>query len=329
VSEINFEKIEFKRFGNNGWNFIAGREQELFNKLTSIEKKLETITDRIFQGLKTGADKVFILTKVHETQNCYEVYSSQLDSNFEVEKSICHPLVKGGDSKKYVFNKSSLMILFPYNHDASGKVVLMNEKFLEKNYPLAYSYLNQNKALLNKRDNGKINASSWYGYSRNQALEVIATSKIFTPDISPKSSYSIDSIGETFFTGGVAGGYGIKVKDGVSDLFVLGLLNSNLLDWYLKQISTQMRGGWYSFEAKFIKHFPIKIPHKDQADIQSQVITLVETMIVLNKEKQQTTLPEKLESLQHRIQYTDAKINGLVYQLYGLTEDEIAMVEKS
>jgi hypothetical protein len=52
-------------------------------------------------------------------------------------------------------------------------------------------------------------------------------------------------------------------------------------------------------------------------------------MLSLNNEKQQTTLPEKLESLQHRIQYTDAKINGLVYQLYGLTEDEIAMVEKS
>ena len=52
-------------------------------------------------------------------------------------------------------------------------------------------------------------------------------------------------------------------------------------------------------------------------------------MLTLKKEKQQTNLPEKLESLQQRIQYTDAKINRLLYQLYGLTEDEIALVEKA
>ena len=55
---------------------------------------------------------------------------------------------------------------------------------------------------------------------------------------------------------------------------------------------------------------------------------LVYDIISLNKEKQQTTLPEKLEQLQHRIDYTDDKINKLVYELYGLTEEEIKIVEK-
>ncbi len=53
------------------------------------------------------------------------------------------------------------------------------------------------------------------------------------------------------------------------------------------------------------------------------------TILTFNKEKQQTALPEKLEQLQHRINHTDDKINKLVYELYGLTEEEIKIVENS
>jgi len=47
----------------------------------------------------------------------------------------------------------------------------------------------------------------------------------------------------------------------------------------------------------------------------------------LQKEKQLTTLPDKLEQLKARIKYTDYKINKLVYSLYELSEEEIEIVE--
>ena len=50
-------------------------------------------------------------------------------------------------------------------------------------------------------------------------------------------------------------------------------------------------------------------------------------MLQLNKEKQKNPLPDKLELLNGRIKYTDDKINKLVYKLYGLTEEEIKIVE--
>ncbi len=58
-----------------------------------------------------------------------------------------------------------------------------------------------------------------------------------------------------------------------------------------------------------------------------EIVRLVETMLQLNKEKQQTSLPDKLEQLTARIQYTDDKINKLVYSLYGLSREEIEIVE--
>ena len=46
-----------------------------------------------------------------------------------------------------------------------------------------------------------------------------------------------------------------------------------------------------------------------------------------SEQKQTTTFPEKLEQLNQRIQYTDDKINKLVIKTYGLTEEEIGVVE--
>jgi hypothetical protein len=57
------------------------------------------------------------------------------------------------------------------------------------------------------------------------------------------------------------------------------------------------------------------------------IVHLVETMLQLQKEKQQTNLPDKLNQLEARIKYTDDKINQLVFELYGLGEEKRRIVE--
>jgi hypothetical protein len=73
-----------------------------------------------------------------------------------------------------------------------------------------------------------------------------------------------------------------------------------------------------------LKLLPIKIESEKK---QIELIKLVVQLLELNKEKQQTTTPDKLEQLNTRIHYTDDKINKLVYQLYGLSAEEIRIVE--
>ena len=57
---------------------------DLMLKIDSNNPKLEDIAVRIFQGLKTGADSVFILNKIGD--NTY--FSQQLNSNIELEKGL-------------------------------------------------------------------------------------------------------------------------------------------------------------------------------------------------------------------------------------------------
>jgi hypothetical protein len=50
-------------------------------------------------------------------------------------------------------------------------------------------------------------------------------------------------------------------------------------------------------------------------------------MLLLNKQLQEATLPYQQEQLKQRITFTDKKIDTLVYELYGLSEEEVKIVE--
>lgn len=52
-------------------------------------------------------------------------------------------------------------------------------------------------------------------------------------------------------------------------------------------------------------------------------------MLELKREISSAVLPNQKEQLQARIDYTDDKINELVYRLYGLTAEEIALIENN
>ena len=57
------------------------------------------------------------------------------------------------------------------------------------------------------------------------------------------------------------------------------------------------------------------------------MVELVETMLKLHKDLPKAKTPHEQESLQCQIAATDEQIDQLVYELYGLTEEEIRIVE--
>ncbi len=59
----------------------------------------------------------------------------------------------------------------------------------------------------------------------------------------------------------------------------------------------------------------------------SEMVGLVETMLKLHKDLPKAKTPHEQESLQRQIAVTDGQINRLVYELYGLTENDVAVVE--
>ena len=61
-------------------------------------------------------------------------------------------------------------------------------------------------------------------------------------------------------------------------------------------------------------------------DQHEKIVPLVEHTLVL--QKQQPSTPGEKEMLKREIAATDCQIDGLVYELYGLSEEEIEIVER-
>ncbi|HLE19031.1 MAG TPA: hypothetical protein VI728_12195, partial [Syntrophales bacterium] len=90
------------------------------------------------------------------------------------------------------------------------------------------------------------------------------------------------------------------------------------------------RGGWLSANRQFIQNLPIRtIDFNDKKDkaMHDEMVKLVDTMLDLNKKLQKTKTPHDRELIERRIKATDDRIDSLVYELYGLTEEDIRVIE--
>ncbi|HFE64729.1 MAG TPA: restriction endonuclease subunit M, partial [Caldithrix sp.] len=123
--------------------------------------------------------------------------------------------------------------------------------------------------------------------------------------------------------------YVLKLYQNVvmSYLFLLGIINSSLIGWYYrKRFQISPDDTFPQILIRDILQFPIPLPDKARHD---RMVKLVETMLDLHRRLQRSRLPEEKTQLQRRITATDHRINQLVYDLYGLSREEIRIVEEA
>lgn len=324
---------------NNDWNFEINGNNGLFEKLLSQPLRLRDISEKIFQGLVTSCDSVYFLDPIGVEENGFiQVQSRATNKTYLLETEIVRPLLKGSrDISPYVAHPSK-RVLFPYDPTESartGKTVLIPKSIFKTKFLNAWKYLEENRETLRDRENGKMRNDQWYGYVYPKSVSLFGRTKILTPSIAARASFVLDEKGEYYFVGsggGGGGGYGILLKENstVGYIFLLGLLNSKLLDYFVKKISTTFRGGYFAYSKQYIEQLPIRtIDFNDPADVKrhDRMVALVENMLALHKRLAAAGSPQEKELLQRQIAYTDREIDALVYELYGLTDEEIRIVE--
>ena len=325
--EVDAEKVTEKE-----WNFVVGSGAALFERLSEMPVRLGRVAAKIFQGLVTGADPVFIMENVSET----EFKSAATGKIYPIEAELMHSLCKGSvNLRRYHISEITKSILFPYKL-VNGKAELLSVQELRTQFPNAWAYLKENRQKLEAREGGKWKHDKWYAFGRSQNLSEMEQEKILTPSIANRTSFTFDTTDHYYFVGsggGGGGGYGITLKDEYLTLtyfYILGLLNSKLLDWFLKQSSSPYRGGYYSYNRQYIENIPICLidfsnpSEKTQHD---KLVALVESMLELQKKYHETRMVQDKELYERQIKIVDAQIDRLVCELYGLTEEEVKVVE--
>jgi len=117
-----------------------------------------------------------------------------------------------------------------------------------------------------------------------------------------------------------------------SNEFLLGLINSRLFNWIhmIQFYSARIPEGSLRYPISFLSGLPIKqINFYDPAEkaAHDKMVSLVEQMLELHKCLTSAQTPQEKEMLSREIESTDGQIDRLVYSLYGLTEEEIRIVE--
>ena len=108
----------------------------------------------------------------------------------------------------------------------------------------------------------------------------------------------------------------------VSLKFITAFCNSSLFMFFYNQFfgALRMSGGYYQFQAPQLRVIPCKIPSKT---IQSTFDIIVDQILSITKDDDYIHSPEK----QAKVKQYERQIDQMVYELYGLTPEEIAIVE--
>lgn len=295
------------------WNFTAGVFTIVMEAFLRHPKRLGDVASRIFQGLVTGADPVFIL--VVGDKGVYR--SAATGDTHEIEPELMHPLCKGSvDIRRYHIGHLEKAILFPYKL-VDRRAELISVAQLKRDFPKAWKYLLSNRDRLESREGGKWAHERWYAFGRSQNLGEMEQPKLLTPSIAASACFTLDQKGAYYFVGsggGGGGGYGITVRPeaNLSLQALLGILNSSPADFFLKKISTPFANGYFAYNRQFIEQIPIPAVAKTHAPtIECLVATLLTLQESLSEASASQTTRDPL-----MVAYLEQVLNGLVYELY-------------
>ena len=364
VTDLNIKTLEkylhtnsFK-FSQNSlsideWNIVSNDKTDIINKIKSRGIPItEYIKSQIYVGLKTGFNEAYIMN------------SSKRDELIKKDKKnseLIHPYVMGTNIGRY------------YLKNIKKYILLIKRGTNIKNYPTILEHLQQFKPKLEKRSD-IIGKGKWYELRSCAYYDIFDKEKIIFPDISPEPRFYLDK--NNFYTDMTTFIIPSNSK------YLLTLLNSKLLLYYLKSISPSIRGGYYRFKRQYVEKLPIKESPENE---QNKFIEKANLILNLNKElydtqnkffnrikqnlnvekitknlekfyeldfnefcnelkKQKITLnlkeqdkwedyfkdyKKELQNLKYEIEKTDNNINQMVYELYGLSKEDIELVEES
>jgi len=325
LEEAPFEERNAHSFSSSPWQMASSRDSAILDKLGKFPTRLSNMVELAITGVKTGANSIFVFEVIKLGNEIAMLRPEDTDDEVELETKYLVPYLKAESLKRYFVGSGSRVLLFPYQ-SINGQTRLVPEAQL-KSCSKTWQYLIKFKRELEGRQKGKLKGPSWYGLSFASSLQMFSVPKIITPTLSPQNSFALDANGN-FFPQGAGGGCGLVPKENISAYYLLGLLNSRLQTFFFQRISSPFQGGWFAYEPRYLERIPIRtINFSDPVEktAHDKMVSLVERMLALHKRPART--PQEKEMIHREIESTDGQIDALVYELYGLTEEEIKIVE--
>lgn len=349
-NEIN---VSYSKLNSDQWNFVDDNKGELFDKIFENSTSLKDfVEDRIYRGVSTGCNDVFIIDESTKNKLFNENNSKYI-----------RKIVTGKEVKRYTIEFQNLYLLFiDWDFDIESDLKIKE-------------YLVSKKEYLEKRPEVIDGRFNWWCLSRygSKNADYLFKPKIIYPRINAKCNFYFDEFGE------------MSLSD--NNFFIssnskalLAVLNSKLIYYFLKQVCTSLRGGYYDFRRPSMEKIPLNknfnyyesslsekanimlSKNKELQELKTKFTKLLSSKYTelnitnkladwseldfkafvreLEKQKIKLSLSDQAEWLDYFekekakaqeikaiIDKTDKEIDNMVYLLYGLTDEEIRIIE--
>ncbi|MCX6021885.1 MAG: N-6 DNA methylase, partial [Chloroflexi bacterium] len=311
------------------WPPAVGERKAFVDRILAGHAPLSSLTSHIAQGIRTSSNKIFVVSELPSLNqtNSVPVKSQAVSGNYNLEIALAHRFLEGEQIRRYHLIETTKRVLVPYSTWEDDPTLLSIEH-LSAEFPGCWAYLTANRVDLEKRERGRMTGDNWYGYIYPKNLDLIGRRKILTRDIIARASFTYDHDGDFAFVSG----YAIILHNNSVNFhhYVLGLLNSTLLDFILRLWSTPLQGGYYRTFSEYLNRLPVAIPNETQGTIANRIAGYVARMLELHRRfaAKSGIHDAEWEALTREIRETDQAIDDLVYDLYGLTADERRIVEE-
>ena len=283
-----------------GWALERPEVLALMEKLRGKGTPLEKYIDgKFYRGVVTGYNPAFVID---------EATRQRLIEEDPYSAEVIKPWLRGKDIKRWRVDWDGLYVIAIQNSGdtdasnpwASARSEEEARSIFQRTYPAVHDYLTQHESALRKRqDQGQF----WWELRACAYYSAFEKPKIVYPDIAKHSKFVYDQKG--FFGGNTL--YFVPTDK----LFLLAILNSTVVEFFYARISASIRGAYLRFFTHYVSQIPIPDTRLQQRDIMNaSVAKLLDA---------QGNGPQ--------VAAWERALNEIVYGLYELTDEEIALVE--
>jgi type I restriction-modification system DNA methylase subunit len=267
------------RLSEGPWIFAKKEKLNLKEKIHKTGQPLVRYCGEPKSGIKTGLNKVLIVSRNK---------MNEIIGKNDFEREIFRPILRGKDIERWDYDFHDLYIIFLENRDLND-------------YPNTKKYLETYKSQLAKRTDivGKANRR-WYDLRECSYYDKYDNPKIIYPDISIHCKFAFDE--NKMLLNNTA--YMIDKND----KYLLGILNSKLIEFYFSLVSAKFRGGYFRFIPVYVNQLPIRtidFNNPKEKAMHDKMVELVAKMLELNKKKNALPPSYGRERIEREIKITD------------------------
>ena len=291
---------------SDSWVILSPIEQSIKRKIEAVGTPLKDWGVNIYRGILTGCNEAFI---IDENKRIKILAQCADAAERERTEQIIRPILRGRDIKRYGYNWAGLYLIA--THNGYGRTLRIDIK----DYPAVKKWLDEGGIAYNgKRYRGypQLVARADQGDTpynlRNCAyMDYFAKPKIVWMDLSDVPTFAYDKNSQ--FTNNTV--YFMSGEENL--LYLLGYLNSKIATYLFSQIGSTSGVGTTRWQAFTMERLFVPRATKEK---QSRMAGLAERL-----------LATKSADTEVDTSVFESQIDAQVYRLYGLTSEEIAVVE--